>query len=490
MGNSKGSNYYIAAIPAFVILCIFTLVPFLISLIISFKEYNPATGIMNSPWVADKNYASFLDSQPANNAIINTLRISFLSTLVGAGFVSLMVFCISRLGRFVYKVIALTIIVIPSLIPTTVILKTAMDTPLGRMFSSVSLYPYAAVLYEVLCITPIFIVFGVFGMVNRVRSRPILFVTACYVAIRILGFLSPDIQFIFSTYSPKVYTTGDVLDTLIYRTSLMNGQFSSGGAMYIIKLLLQIIASSVSFFILSAVFSRMKATALAVGIDDDIQPKPWLVTVICIIPLALSIFFIKSTFGIVNVFEHDLVGVSFVTTIVVSLISCVMVGILIISLGYGLSNNSIGILLICVVAMTLQNNIIGQFLVSRIFGMVGTVYPMVIVNMMYCTFGALLLYMAVGGQLKRDFSRFVHISTGPLIALLALFFSMYYKDSITGTVYATNPTLRPISLVIRELYISRESPYTNTIVIALIPITVGVLGVLVGFVKTNSKGAR
>ena len=84
MRNSfrKSLPLYGMLAPAAIILFLFTYIP-MGGIIIAFKDYAPALGIWNSPWVGLKHFAQFFKSYQFVNTIRNTLSISIYSIVVG-----------------------------------------------------------------------------------------------------------------------------------------------------------------------------------------------------------------------------------------------------------------------------------------------------------------------------------------------------------------------------------------------------------------------
>ena len=54
---------------------------------------------------------------------------------------------------------------------------------------------------------------------------------------------------IFNLYSPQVYSTGDILDTLIYRLSMENAQFSLGTAAGLFKSAISFVFVVLSYYL-------------------------------------------------------------------------------------------------------------------------------------------------------------------------------------------------------------------------------------------------
>jgi putative aldouronate transport system permease protein len=53
---------------------------------------------------------------------------------------------------------------------------------------------------------------------------------------------------IFNLYSPVVYSTGDIIDTYLFRLGLQGGQFSIGAAVGLMRSVVSAILMSISLF--------------------------------------------------------------------------------------------------------------------------------------------------------------------------------------------------------------------------------------------------
>ncbi len=72
---------YLLILPAVVIFFCFTYIP-MYGIVIAFKNFKPALGIFNSPWVGLKNFKQYFNSYMFSTTIINTLKISVYTILV------------------------------------------------------------------------------------------------------------------------------------------------------------------------------------------------------------------------------------------------------------------------------------------------------------------------------------------------------------------------------------------------------------------------
>ena len=73
---------YILLLPSAILLFCFSYIP-MYGLVIAFKDYSPALGIMESPWVGFKNFIQFFNSYQFGITLKNTLVISIYGMLVG-----------------------------------------------------------------------------------------------------------------------------------------------------------------------------------------------------------------------------------------------------------------------------------------------------------------------------------------------------------------------------------------------------------------------
>ncbi len=78
----KSGPLYVLLLPSIILLVCFSYLP-MYGLIIAFKDFSPALGILGSPWVGFKHFIQFFNSYQFALTIKNTLNISLYSILVG-----------------------------------------------------------------------------------------------------------------------------------------------------------------------------------------------------------------------------------------------------------------------------------------------------------------------------------------------------------------------------------------------------------------------
>jgi putative aldouronate transport system permease protein len=70
-------------------------------------------------------------------------------------------------------------------------------------------------------------------------------------SLSIGSFLNAGFDQIFNLYSPIVYSTGDVLDTYVYRIGLIQGQYSIGTAVGLLKTVVSLVLIGISYWLAS-----------------------------------------------------------------------------------------------------------------------------------------------------------------------------------------------------------------------------------------------
>ncbi|MPY19232.1 ABC transporter permease [Paenibacillus glucanolyticus] len=111
-------------------------------IIISFKDYSPAFGIMDSPWVGFAHFERFFNAFYFWDVIINTLRISLYSLLVGIPLPIILALMFNELRRKKYKSLAQTISYIPNFISIVIVvgMVTFFTSPVDGVINTVIQY--------------------------------------------------------------------------------------------------------------------------------------------------------------------------------------------------------------------------------------------------------------------------------------------------------------------------------------------------------------
>ena len=257
---------YVMLAPAAVLLILFHLYP-LWGLSIAFVNYSAFKGVTGSPFVGLDNFRRFFEGPDAYNIIRNTLGIALGKIILGQAVALAFALTINEIRNTLFKRIGQTTTTLPHFL-SWVLIGGVMVEILNRSgivnrgiealgFTSISflgdprLFPYTmigletwkefgwgAVIYlaALAGINPeTYEAAAVDGAGRWARLRhvsipgiaPIIALLACLS----LGYvLNAGFEQILVFINPIVYSTGDILDTYVYRVGLLTGEFSLGTA--------------------------------------------------------------------------------------------------------------------------------------------------------------------------------------------------------------------------------------------------------------------
>lgn len=254
---------YVFLLPAFLFFLIFCYGP-MYGIIIAWKDYQPAMGILGSPWVGWKYFQQFFDSYFFWDLIKNTLGISVYSLIVGFPLPILLALSLNEMKDGFGKKFAQTVTYAPNFISVVVIV--------GMMFAFLS--PSTGILVHIL---EFFGIEGVHFMedpkwfktmyvlsnvwqttgwssviymaalsgvdtqlheaatidgASRIQrawhiNLPTIMPTIIILLIMSMGnLLSVGFEKIILMQNPLNMTSSDVISTFVYRAGLLNGQYS------------------------------------------------------------------------------------------------------------------------------------------------------------------------------------------------------------------------------------------------------------------------
>ena len=277
------AQYHLMLLPGVILTFIFCYIP-LYGLIIAFEDYNPGLGFA-SPWVGFANF-KFLFNQPNFlRTIWNTLYIAVFKLLLGiivpVTFAVLLNEMISNKVKRVYQ----TLIYIPNFLSWVILAGVMMDLLgtdgainilLGKLgieaipfLGSAKVFPWTMIISDVWkgfgygTIVYLAALTGIDpglyesttldGATRWQRIRyitvPLLKPTIVLMLVLALGgVLNAGFDQVYNLYSPVVYSTGDIIDTYVYRLGIQQAQYSIGAAVGLFKSLVSCILVCVSYY--------------------------------------------------------------------------------------------------------------------------------------------------------------------------------------------------------------------------------------------------
>lgn len=277
------AQYHLMLLPGVIITFIFCYIP-LYGLIIAFEDYNPGMGFA-SPWVSLENF-TFLFNQPNFlRTIWNTLYIAVFKLLLGIIVPVTFAVLLNEMRSDKLKRTYQTLIYIPNFLSWVILAGVLMDLLgtdgainilLGKLgmdaipfLGSAKVFPWTMIISDVWkgfgygTIVYLAALTGIDpglyesatldGATRWQRIRyitvPLLKPTIVLMLVLALGgVLNAGFDQVFNLYSPVVYSTGDIIDTYVYRLGIQQAQYSIGAAVGLFKSLVSCILVCVSYY--------------------------------------------------------------------------------------------------------------------------------------------------------------------------------------------------------------------------------------------------
>ena len=280
-------DLHLMIIPGIILVFIFSYIP-IFGNVIAFKDYTPLFGFENSPWVGFDNYRYVFGLQNFWQVIWNTVYIAVMKIILELLIPIILSLLMNEARGKLYKNSIQTAMYIPHFMSWVLLGGIfmeilALNGPVNNVINFFGLdsiyflgdnawFPIAMVMTDtwkemgfntivfMAAITSIDPQLYEAAMIDRAgRWRQTLHVTipGMLPIIILMGALSlgnvlnAGFDQIFTLYSPQVYQSGDIIDTLTYRIGLVNAQFGPATAIGMFKSLVSCVLVSLSYFLAS-----------------------------------------------------------------------------------------------------------------------------------------------------------------------------------------------------------------------------------------------
>ena len=270
-------HYYIMLIPALLWLFFFSIVP-MFGIVMAFQDYYPGQDILHSKFVRLENFKYMFQMNDVKQVLCNTVVIAvgkIIGNIIFPLIFALLLneFCIKRLKRPIQ-----TIVYLPYFLSWVILAKIVLNIfgytgPINQLMEAFGRNPInffgEPSLFQPLVIgTDIWKGFGYntvvylaailgvdqslyeaaaadgAGRFKRIWhiTLPGIRTTVALLAILSLGnVLNAGFDQIYNLYNPLVYSTGDIIDTWVYRAGLENLQYSLATAVGLFKSVISVI---------------------------------------------------------------------------------------------------------------------------------------------------------------------------------------------------------------------------------------------------------
>jgi len=277
---------HLMLLPGLIIIIIFNYGP-MAGVVMAFQYYLPAKGFIGSEWVGWENFQYIFTMPDFSSAFWNTLKIATMKIVAGQIAPLITALLLNEVRKVLFKRTVQTLIYLPHFL-SWVILSGIMieilspSTGIVNNFLGLfgikpifflgenSVFPYVLVASDVwkefgfgtivilaalTGINPALYEAAVVDGANRWKQTLHVTIPGIVPIIILLATLSlgnvlnAGFDQVFNLYSPVVYESGDIIDTLVYRVGLEGAQFSIATAIGLFKSVISLILISVSYFL-------------------------------------------------------------------------------------------------------------------------------------------------------------------------------------------------------------------------------------------------
>ncbi len=285
--KSKGfvKHYLLMLLPGYIWITIFSIIP-MFGIVIAFQDYSPIKGVLGSEWVGLDSFEYMFTLNDTKVIFFNTLFIASMK-IIGNLLVPLVfALMLNELRIVLLKRSIQTIVYLPHFLSWVILSGIMLDIfsyrgPINQLlaifgaeepiifFARADLFPYLVIgsdiwkdfgfgtiiyLASLTGINPALYEASAIDGASRWRrlwhiTLPGVATTAVLLAVLSLGqVLNAGFDQIFNLYNPLVYSSGDIIDTWVYRTGLLSLQFELATAVGLLKSAIGFILISVSYY--------------------------------------------------------------------------------------------------------------------------------------------------------------------------------------------------------------------------------------------------
>lgn len=262
---------YVLILPSLVLAVIFCYIP-MGGLIMAFQDYKPWLGIRGSQFVGMDQFKQIFMFKESYQAIINTLIIAVAKIIFGLIVPIVMALLLNEVKHVGLKKGIQTLVYLPHFLSWVTVAGMlrdilGLDGIVNAFLQKLGMEPIfflgeAGMFRQIVVLSDLWKGFG-FGMIvylaaisnidqnlyeaaemdgaNRWKQTLHITIPSIMPMIIVMATLSlgnvlnAGFDQIFNLYSPLTYSTGDIIDTYVYRQSLVNGQYSFGTAVGLFK---------------------------------------------------------------------------------------------------------------------------------------------------------------------------------------------------------------------------------------------------------------
>ena len=259
---STRTHYHLMVAPGLLWLFFFSLVP-MVGIVMAFQDFNPSKGYWGSEWVGLENFAYLFSMGDSWQVIRNTLIIAVSKMVLNLVIPLVFALLINEVTHPRYKRLVQTVVYLPHFLSWVILASIILSLfgyngVVNHIFGLFGGEPKvwmqdAGIFRQLVIGTDVWKEFGYNAVIflaaltgvnpnlyeaaaidgaGRWKSIWHITLPALVPTIVLLGVLSlgsvlnAGFDQVFNLYNPMVYSTGDILDTWVYRMGLVDLQFS------------------------------------------------------------------------------------------------------------------------------------------------------------------------------------------------------------------------------------------------------------------------
>ncbi|MDR1947880.1 MAG: ABC transporter permease subunit [Spirochaetaceae bacterium] len=264
-------HYGLMILPGLLWLFLFSIVP-LYGIVMAFQDFNPGRGFFRSRWIGFENFKYLFILGDSVQVIVNTLIIAVGKMVLNLVFPLVFALLLNEVRLRFFKKVVQTIVYLPHFISWVILASVVLNIfgyrgVLNTVTGLFGIEPKvwmtdASIFRQILIGTEVWKEFGYNAVIflaaltginpnlyeaasidgaGRLRSTwhvTLPGIMSTIVVLGVLGLgnvLNGGFDQIYNLYNPMVYSTGDIIDTWVYRMGLINLQFSLATAAGLLK---------------------------------------------------------------------------------------------------------------------------------------------------------------------------------------------------------------------------------------------------------------
>ncbi len=440
-----------------------------VGFLISFKDYEPLIGFAKSEFMGLLYYKRFLKSDLFAQAMSSSTAISFIEMFFGALYVFFATLATGSIKRSVPKSMVAIFFALPLAIPTVVLGGLVAPRIDGRMFS--------LLISAVLGGLPLAALFSLGGLfVKKAPTRSALKLAVVFAALKLVLFFTDNFAFLNMM---SAYSDADTFSSTAYRVALLQGEFSYGTAMEVVRCFFTLIPAALGCLILIVYMKEHNEKR-----NEHIRRKSAsslkrFAAFVSLMPLLLALIVFLKSFG--YGFYINQFGLNYLNSIIISFFTTVTGVVFIFLMANAVRNlGAFGVIAICLLCVVAENTI-GQFFAIRLLHRLNTRTGVVLMNLRCIP--VFTLVFAIFIRMKDTLA--ARLAILPLA--IASVFAFSWGNHTSALILMSDQRRYPVSLLVKGIFAQDLRGVVNLSVYVFMPLIILVLCVVASVVIMRSR---